>query len=119
MNEATDEKMGYLRERVAALEAIIQLHQEMLREVRDATTGINVSLQRLVTLEERMLAVQEAAADSRKRISEVESEVGDLRDATGLNSHGRDLWEKVWVGGTVVVATTAASLSLYYFGVSG
>ena len=119
MNEATDEKMGYLRERVAALEAIIQLHQEMLREVRDATTGINVSLQRLVTLEERMISVQEAAVDSRKRLSEVESEVGTLRDATGLNSHGRDLWEKAWIAGAIVVATTVASLALHYLGVSG
>ena len=119
MNDSADEKMGYLRERVAALEAIIQLHQEMLREVRDATTGINVSLQRLVTLEERMISVQEASVDSRKRLTAAESELGALRDATALNSHGRDLWEKVWVGGAIVAATTAASLSLYYFGVSG
>ena len=119
MNDSADEKMGYLRERVAALEAIIQLHQEMLREVRDATTGINVSLQRLVTLEERTVGIQEASVDSRKRLTAVETAISTLRDATGLNSHGRDLWEKLWIAAAIILGTGLTTLAINYFGVGG
>lgn len=110
-NQQDDEKFGYLRERVSALEAVIAIHQDMLKEVRDAVSGINTSLRVLASIEERVVTIQESWLDTRERLKLAESAIADLQGKTGLNSHGRALWES---SASLAVAAVIGAVSTFF-----
>ena len=106
-----EERLGYLRERVSALEAVIGIHQEMLKEMRDAVLGINTSLRVLTSLEERMIAVQESSADNKSRLAKVEQDIGALKETNGVNTNGRRFAE---AGVVAVLAGVSGALAAFF-----
>lgn len=107
------EDINNLRERVAVAEATLRSHQDLLKEVRDAVLGINTSLHILTRLEERVIKHQEADEDLKQRlqyereersqqaqafgerIGNLEILLGEVNNQTTLNSHGRNLMERL------------------------
>lgn len=117
-----------MRERLAVAEATLKAHGVLLEEVRDALKGINISLHTLTRLEERTVSGHEQQSQTRRLIVEEtqarkrENEISDARihaleelvsaisEKTGLNSHGRALWEMVAL--SVFSAAAGSSITL-------
>lgn len=114
-------------ERLAKLEGKTETYDKMFVRMVDTLDSINLALNKLVALEERHQSLdlrhQQLRSDFSEnvkkrgeRFERLEARVRDIEGVTGLNTHGRDIWERLII--PLISSATSGVLvatAVYFF----